>query len=104
MKSKPIILKLGGSVITVKDKPLTPNMDAIGRLAEEIAEADVSPLIIVHGGGSYGHPLAAKYKIAEGFKSRSQTLGFSKTHNAMVSLNMLVVESLLNEGVPGIRE
>ena len=100
MKSKPIILKLGGSVLTVKDKPLTPNMDAIGRLAKEIAEADVSPLIIVHGGGSYGHPLAAKYKIAEGFKSRSQTLGFSKTHNAMVSLNMLVVESLLNEGVP----
>lgn len=99
MKNKPIILKLGGSVITVKNKPLTPNVDAIRRLAREIAEANVSPLVIVHGGGSYGHPIAAKYKIAEGFKNKSQASGFSKTHNAMVSLNMLLVESLLNNGV-----
>lgn len=100
MRSKPTILKLGGSVITVKSKPLTPNVGAIRRLAGEIAEANISPLIVVHGGGSYGHPLAAKYGIAEGFRSRSQTLGFSRTHNAMISLNMLVVEALLNRGVP----
>jgi len=100
LKSRPIILKLGGSVITVKNRPLTPNMDAIKRLAKEIAEANVSPLIIVHGGGSYGHPIAAKYKIAGGFKNESQILGFSKTHNAMISLNMLIVEALLDRGVP----
>ncbi|MEM2092062.1 MAG: isopentenyl phosphate kinase [Candidatus Bathyarchaeia archaeon] len=102
MRSKPIILKLGGSVITVKDKPLTPNMPAIRRLAREIAESQASPLIIVHGGGSYGHPIAAEYKIKEGFKSKSQMVGFSKTHNAMISLNMLVVEALLDEGLPSI--
>ena len=100
MRSKPTILKLGGSVITVKDKPLTPNMDAIKRLAKEIAEANVSSLIIVHGGGSYGHPIAAEYNIAEGLKCEDQIPGFSKTHNAMVSLNMLVVNALLGEGLP----
>lgn len=102
MRNKPIILKLGGSVITIKDKPLTPNMPAIKRLAKEIADSHVSQLILVHGGGSYGHPTAAEYRIAEGFREKSQLDGFSKTHNAMVSLNMLVIEALLNEGLPSI--
>ncbi|MEM1581553.1 MAG: isopentenyl phosphate kinase [Candidatus Bathyarchaeia archaeon] len=94
------ILKLGGSVITFKDRPLTPNMLAIKRLAKEIAESQFSPLIIVHGGGSFGHPLASEYKITNGFKSKSQMTGLSKTHNAMIRLNMLVIESLLNAGLP----
>lgn len=102
MKNKPIILKLGGSVITIKNKPLTPNMPTIKRLAKEIAGSRISQLILVHGGGSYGHPIAAEYKIAEGFRERDQIIGFSKTHNAMVSLNMLIIEALINEGLPSI--
>lgn len=97
------ILKLGGSVITFKDKALTPNMNAIERLAKEIFEAletRPSRLIIVHGGGSFGHPLAAEYKIPGGLKEPAQMIGFSKTHNAMISLNALVVEALLNKGLP----
>lgn len=94
------VLKIGGSVITVKDKALTPNNSAIRRLAKEIADSRFSPLIIVHGGGSFGHPIAAKYGIAEGFKDENQMVGFSETHNAMVKLNMLVVEALLDEGLP----
>jgi len=94
------ILKLGGSVITVKDKPLTPNLAVIKRLSVEISEANVSPLIIIHGGGSYGHPLAGSYKLHEGLKERTQLIGFSKTHQAMVSLNKLVVESLVEEDIP----
>lgn len=102
MRNKPIMLKLGGSVITVKNKPLTPNMPAIRRLANEIAESRASPLIIVHGGGSYGHPVAAEYGIASGLREKGQMIGFSKTHNAMISLNMLVIEALLDEGLPAI--
>ena len=94
------VLKLGGSVITVKDKTLTPNNSAIRRLAKEIANSGCSPLIIVHGGGSFGHPIAAEYRITEGFKDENQMVGFSKTHNAMVKLNMLIVEALLEEGLP----
>jgi isopentenyl phosphate kinase len=84
----------------VKDKPLTPNVDAIRRLAEEISRAEVYPLIIIHGGGSYGHPLASKYGIAEGFKEASQAFGASETHQAMVTLNDLLVKSLLACGLP----
>jgi len=100
LRSRLSILKLGGSVITEKDKPLTPNIHAIRRLAGEISRAEARPLIIIHGGGSYGHPLAKKHGIAEGFKRASQVFGFSETHQAMVSLNSLLVKSLLESGLP----
>jgi isopentenyl phosphate kinase len=100
LKNNPLILKLGGSVITDKSKPSTPNLSTINRLAGEVSRANVSPLILVHGGGSYGHPEAKAYRIADGLKDKKQLVGFSKTHEAMVSLNKLMVNSLLNEGVP----
>ncbi|MEM1586810.1 MAG: isopentenyl phosphate kinase [Candidatus Bathyarchaeia archaeon] len=102
MRGELTVLKLGGSVITLKDKPLTPNMPAIRRLAREIASSKSSPLILVHGGGSFGHLLAAEYGIAGGLKGYGQRVGFSKTHNSMVKLNMLVVEALLDEGLPAV--
>ncbi|UCH38405.1 MAG: hypothetical protein JSV76_06030, partial [Candidatus Bathyarchaeota archaeon] len=49
------LLKLGGSVITNKEKPCTPNHSVIMRLAHEIKRANITPLVIVHGGGSFGH-------------------------------------------------
>jgi len=94
------ILKLGGSVITEKDKPFTPNVHVIRRVAEEISRANLKSLIIIHGGGSYGHPVAKKYSIAEGFKNESQLLGVSETHGAMVTLNSLFVNNLLEYGLP----
>jgi len=99
-KDRPVIVKLGGSVITEKDRPLIPNPQAIRRLSEEIARAEVSPIVIVHGGGSYGHPIAKTYGIAEGLRDQAQLVGFSKTHEAMVSLNRLIVENLLSQGLP----
>lgn len=99
---KPTILKLGGSVITMKEKPFTPNMEVIRRLAQEIREANVSHLILIHGGGSYGHPLAEKYNLTAGYAEPSQLIGFAKTHEAMASLNKLLVEELINSGIPAL--
>jgi isopentenyl phosphate kinase len=100
LRNKLLVLKLGGSVITEKARPLTPNFPAIKRLADEIFQAQPSKLILVHGGGSFGHPIAEKYGIADGFKDKSQLAGFSETHEAMVSLNKIILESLLRKGVP----
>jgi isopentenyl phosphate kinase len=96
------ILKLGGSVITYKDKPHTPNTEAITRIATEVATAGQRRLIIVHGGGSFGHPLAKEYDIVTGYKSPKQLVGFSKTHQAMVELNEQIVNSYLEVGVPAV--
>ena len=101
-KTKPTILKLGGSVITEKEKPLTPNYKAIKRLSREIKESNIKKLVIVHGGGSFGHPIAKKYDISSGLKNEKQLLGFSETHMAMVELNKIIIESLLGEGVPAV--
>ncbi len=46
---KPIILKLGGSVITDKAGELAAKTEEINRIAEEIKRAEVQPLVIVHG-------------------------------------------------------
>lgn len=93
------ILKLGGSVITHKDKYFSPNHDTIERLVKEIAESKSKSLIIVHGGGSFGHPVAKKYAISNGLKQRNHLIGFSKTHQAMTALNQIVVDMLLKVGV-----
>lgn len=103
MNTKPIILKLGGSVITLKEKPLTANLRAIKRLANEISSAEAAPLVVVHGGGSFGHPLAKHYAIKEGYKNKaSQALGFAQTHQAMVALNKLVVDALIQNKLPAV--
>jgi isopentenyl phosphate kinase len=102
MGDKPTVLKLGGSVITDKEKPLTPDLKAIERLADEISRAKVSPLILVHGGGSFGHPVAERYDIAEGYVDPSQILGFSQTHLAMTLLNSWVMEALISHNIPAV--
>lgn len=103
MSAKPVILKLGGSVITRKEKPLTANLRAIRRLASEISSAEAAPLVVVHGGGSFGHPLAKRYAIKAGYKNKaSQAFGFALTHQAMVALNKLVVDALIEHKLPAV--
>jgi isopentenyl phosphate kinase len=100
---KPTVLKLGGSVITNKEKTLIPSLPAIERLTKEISRANVSPLVLVHGGGSFGHPLAKRYAIKEGYKHNvSQVLGFCETHQAMVTLNKLLVGALIQHNIPAV--
>jgi len=98
----PLVLKLGGSAITVKEEPFKVDLEALGRLAHEIAESGVRELIIIHGGGSFGHPLAEKYGIHEGLRDRAQLRGLAETHRAMEELNRFVIEALLEEGLPAV--
>ncbi|MDH7564613.1 MAG: isopentenyl phosphate kinase [Candidatus Bathyarchaeota archaeon] len=92
---KPVVLKIGGSVITDKNEEMKANTQVINRLATEIKEANVENLLIVHGGGSFGHPAAKRYNIKEGLKEDSQKIGFTQTHHFMTVLNGLVMDSLI---------
>jgi isopentenyl phosphate kinase len=94
------ILKLGGSVITKKNEPFVYASKTIRRLAREIAKADIKSLIIVHGGGSFGHPIAKEYSIKQGYKDPSQLYGLAKTHLSMLRLNHIVMTALMEEDVP----
>jgi len=99
---KPTILKIGGSVITDKNAELTARTQDMSRLAEEIRKANVQDLIIVHGGGSFGHPLAQQYAINSGFKEENQRIGFAETHHIMTVLNGLFMDALIWRGVPAV--
>lgn len=102
-----IILKLGGSVITRKDKN-KPTLDPVNldRIAQEIANANVDQLIIVHGAGSFGHPYASKFEIGAEITDRTEFFrkkrGFTLTQNAVGNLNHYVCNFLLKHGIPAI--
>jgi isopentenyl phosphate kinase len=99
---KPTVLKIGGSVITDKNGELAARTEVINRLAEEIVKANVKNLIMVHGGGSFGHPTAQKYGIKDGLKEDAQKVGFAETHHVMTVLNGLVMDALVWHNVPAV--
>jgi isopentenyl phosphate kinase len=99
-EAKPVILKIGGSVITDKNGELAARTEVINRLAAETEKAGVKNLIIVHGGGSFGHPTAQKYGIKEGLRDESQKVGFAETHHVMTVLNGLVMDALVWHSIP----
>jgi isopentenyl phosphate kinase len=101
-KAKLTVLKIGGSVITDKTAEMTARTQEINRLAEEIEKAYVPSLVLVHGGGSFGHPVATRHAIKEGFKEPSQALGFAETHHVMTVLNGLLMDSLVWHNVPAV--
>ncbi len=96
------ILKIGGSVITDKQTELSPRTQVIDRIAEEIQAAHPKGLMLVHGGGSFGHPVAKKYGIKEGFRENPQLVGFAETHHTMTMLNGLLIDSLIWHNVPAV--
>lgn len=59
-----IIIKIGGSVITDKNSKYPKlNKKNLKRVCKEICEVMPFPLILVHGAGSFGHPIVKKYDI-----------------------------------------
>ena len=98
------VVKLGGSLITDKTKPFTLRKHVIRQIAEELATAyEDARLLVVHGGGSFGHPVAAKYAIKEGHDGSKRKLeGFSQTRYWMTVLNLKVVEELAQRGLPAV--
>jgi isopentenyl phosphate kinase len=99
---KPTILKIGGSVITDKSGELAARTREIDRLTQEIEDAHVKNLVIVHGGGSFGHPAAKRYAIKDGYKEESQKIGFAETHHYMTVLNGLFMDALIWHNVPSL--
>jgi isopentenyl phosphate kinase len=101
-ETKPIVLKIGGSVITDKSGELAARTEVINRISEEIAKANVKKLAIIHGGGSFGHPTAQKYGIKEGLREETQKVGFAETHHVMTVLNGLLMDSLVWHNIPAV--
>lgn len=100
-KSELILLKLGGSLLTDKDKPNSIRKDVVKSAIQQIINAD-EKIILIHGGGSFGHPLAKKYSISEGINSNipNQILGLTETHHSMNTFNSYLVNLFLEKKTP----
>jgi isopentenyl phosphate kinase len=96
-------LKLGGSLITDKNKPHTIRQAVLQRLAGEIRAAlDADPelqLIIGHGSGSFGHVPASQYGTRDGVATAEQWRGFAQVHAEAAELNRTVTAELRKASV-----
>jgi isopentenyl phosphate kinase len=95
------VIKFGGSVITDKAKECCFKQDVMDRLAEELYRAK-KKVILIHGAGSFGHILAKKYRLNDGFKRKNQLEGFALTHAMVQQLNTLVLASLHHHDLPAV--
>jgi isopentenyl phosphate kinase len=94
-----LIIKLGGSVITFKEKPLTPNHQTIENMASIIKELRKRyKIIIVHGGGSFGHYWSIKYDMHTQ-PSAYPDEGISRVRESMIKLNHMIVEQFISKNL-----
>lgn len=97
-----VFVKLGGSAITFKDTPNKANTEVLNRVSEEIAQVSNDYKILIgHGGGSFPHPVAEKYKVQEGLE-KCGAEGFTETQRAARTLNQIVLESLIENKVHAV--
>ena len=88
-----ILIKLGGSIITNKERPLSPRKKSIESIVKSLRKID-EPMIVVHGGGSYGHYWSVKYDMHT--KPRKyDSRGVSIVKNSMIELNKIILDSFL---------
>jgi isopentenyl phosphate kinase len=95
-----IVLKLGGSVVTDKSSAEAVARDRLARATDAIASYD-GDLVLVHGGGSFGHPYAERHGVTN-TDGTDDARAVGEIHGAMKELNAAVVRALLDRDVPAV--
>ncbi|WP_435096746.1 isopentenyl phosphate kinase [Halarchaeum sp. P4] len=99
------VLKLGGSVVTRKDEPETVDEEALADAADALAAAtdasNSADVVLVHGGGSFGHPYAAEHEVSP-TEGTHDALAVREIHGAMRRLNETVCTALGERDVPAV--
>ena len=91
--ARAIVAKLGGSVITDKSKPFSYRPDVASALSEEIASSD-QKVVVVHGGGSFGHVVAKQHGISSD-AAEAPAVGVAQTRGAMYELNRMICKTMM---------
>ncbi|MEM2230140.1 MAG: isopentenyl phosphate kinase [Ignisphaera sp.] len=92
-------MKLGGALLTDKSKPFSLRHNVLNRISKEIAHAYrkcTSRIIIIHGGGSFGHYVVEQHDVPHSCNAINQIVLF------MRELNMIITDSLSFFGIPVI--
>ena len=98
-----VVLKLGGSVITDRTAEYPKlRTAALTRLALEISSARVEHLVVVHGAGSFGHPMVARSGIDKGVRDLRGRLAWAETQCWQNVLNVEIAATLGRAGLPAL--
>ncbi len=90
-----VFVKVGGSFITHKDIPVKLNLQALQALVEIMRRvSDKVRIVLGNGGGSFAHYAVLKYR-----RESPQVL-LVKCHQATRSLNRIIVDYLVENGIP----
>lgn len=94
------VLKIGGSIITDRDSD-DPRVDrdAMRRTAHEIASYD-GDLVLVHGAGSFGHPLVAERDVDAGLRTDEDRVDLAWIQRLQNELNASYCDVLQDAEVP----
>ena len=94
-----ILIKFGGSIITDKNTPYKARSDVIRRLAKELKKIKDISIVLSHGVGSFAHTSAKKFGGKRGYKSK---WGIAKVAHDVMDINKIVMDVLLEEGLPAV--
>lgn len=102
MANNLVLVKLGGSLITDKNKPYTAKPKIIRRLAKEVKICwnRGFRFLISHGSGSFGHTSSAKYKTAQGIRNKKDVYGLAVVQQDALMINRIVNKIFLEEKLP----
>src|SRR4030042_4606675 len=96
------LVKLGGSVLAAKARPLTFRAAVARRLARELAPFADGGLVVVHGAGGFGHAGARRYGLRDGLRGDRQVMGTAVVQRDVRALNLRVLGALIDAGVPAV--
>jgi isopentenyl phosphate kinase len=96
-RRRAVVVKLGGSVITDKEVEFSYREGVVRALGRAISSSGLS-VVVVHGGGSFGHAVARRFGLSSRASSRSPK-GVGETRAAMFELDSKVCASLSAAGV-----
>ena len=95
-----IILKIGGSIITYKDKTVPKvNFRNLRIIASQLTGTK-NKLVLIHGAGSFGHQIVKKTGIDKGIRKQQDLISFAETQRLQNELNCIIVKELIKKGLP----
>ncbi len=92
-----ILIKLGGSVLTDKSIPFSFDKETTKRLSREIKVSE-EDIVVVHGGGSFGHPGAERYGLNKRVPL-SIKKGTAVVQRDMRRMNQKILEIMIDEDI-----
>jgi isopentenyl phosphate kinase len=98
---RPIVLKLGGSLLTHARREGVFSRRRTRRLAEELA-AFRGPLVVVHGTGSFGKPPARRYRYLTGRLRKERVPVVCKVEGCLDRLRGSILDELRRAGVRAV--